>query len=359
MKILKTISILVGLVLMLLACDIAHASGWRYSKGYWWKNGYPYVRKKVYYSGCNRGYFWRYYRVHQASSNNYTRTAGGTEKWRSQLNDILADHMKRQNQIAASANEHNEYLETLDKVLGKIQPYGYAPALANPHRASLSTVKQSLQGGYQYNPYAQQGSTVYGYSEYAKAYRDMDLNLLMNQANNHTRNAQELSGKAEARFKGMVQDVLRGQERVAEIQARAQAAARVLGATAPQEQTESRRTWIKIEQNSKGELNVQKAQPGSSRIPEASGVSANQQALFRVLANRCVSCHGAENDAGDKVSRVGIDLTQYLAFDENEKRKVRDSILWKHPDPAKHMPRTPDGSRGEMLPFDEIVLFAQ
>jgi hypothetical protein len=356
MKLLKTISFVATLLIIMFACDLASAANYTWKDGYWWSDGVAYNRVKVQYCGARCGWYYRYDRANTGGYGKKNASYGGTEQWRLQHGEILKQHLAAQDAMAASANEQAEYMQSLEAVLSKIQTHGYSPALAsNVYNMNAAQLQQAQQQ-YNYNPYAQQGSTVYGYTETAKAYTDMDLNLLLNQANNHTRNAQELGGQATSEFKTMVNDIIQGQERIAEISARAQAASRVLASTAPQNRVETTKTWSLTERDPDGKIIKSQAVDA----PKSSGGATNrQQALFKVLANRCVSCHGGTNDAGQKVLKAGMDLTQYLNFDETKKKKVRDSILWHGDDESKHMPRNPDGTKGQRMPFADIVLFDQ
>lgn len=352
MKMHKLISFLLALVVILWV-SAASASDYVLSNGYYWLNGQAYTRYSVRCCGSSNGWCWKYYPVNVASgyaANGYSASAGGTEGWRKQLLDIVATHKRYQDQIAASANEQNEFLEAVRELgLTKIiQPYGYAPTLADPDRV-MASLTAAANGQYVYAPYAQQGNTVYGYQEFAKAYGALDHNLFMNQANNHTVNAQQLAGKAEQGYKALAADLAAGSERLAEIQVRAQAAAMALAATAPQPQAETRKVFFQAEVGSNGQLSVRQA----DSPPPQQTATARQQALGAYLTNKCVSCHGPDKPKG------GIDLTKYFTFDENTKRKVRAAMMWSGDNQDKWMPRKADGSIGDRPEFDEVVLFQE
>lgn len=212
---------LAAVMLFLLGAS-AQADGYVYRNGYYWYGGYPYTRTVTYY--CSGSYCYprySYTRVANYTPNynsNYS-ISSTTPGWRSQLLAIAAERDKIEGQMRLSANEHNEFMESVDALgLGgnfSWRGYGQAPGMAYVQR------DYSQYGEYgDFQPAARQGSTVYQsspfYSATADFYGAVDLGALYNQSHQLAQDAGKSGAEAREGHQRLVAQAQHGQQRLAQ-----------------------------------------------------------------------------------------------------------------------------------------------
>jgi len=337
-------AILILLALLCAAPQAAHATSPVLGQGgyYWWQ-GAPYTRYIAYVNGCR---VWKYVAVanYQApAASPYTLPRPNDPAWREKFTDIIGTLAKYEAQAKASALEHNEYLETLEKSgLAKLLEGNYSPRYATggaygAYSAQLFQQIQSgfaAQGGVGFAPFAQQGSTVYGVQQANAAYPGVDLAELYRMSHSLAEQGQQFGAQATNDFNAATRAERDGQGRIAEIQARAQAAAftmQAAGAGVPTPRSTTTTT-----------LNVG---PGAAQAGAAAGAAApsnqptaatasDRQALAAVVEHKCNSCHGGQGANGAKP----FDFATFPDLDEGSQEAVIARLFDK--DPNRVMPKT-------------------
>lgn len=291
----------------------SRSQGYTYRNGYYWDNygrAYKRVRRWRRVGCCYR---WvTYYEPVEVDP--YTDDA--TKK----LLEIAAVRDRYEGRIRMDANRHNMFLEKL-KALGLENNFrwnGYGYQLQMPSGAGY--------GQYAYQPYAQQGNTVYGYSQFATPYGEVDMTLALKQAKDLTQNAQQLAGSGHQHFMEYMQEMADGQSRVAEIMAKTE----LLKAAEPKDMPKKVQSFtFRAVTNGDGKLKVERVETPAAATPEA---------LYAVLQTRCTGCHGAQKQVGN------VDMRNFLQFSRDQQLRVIELITTS--DETKRMPKAPDGAGG-------------
>lgn len=342
------------------AAGTLDVNGYTFRDGFWWKGGLKFNRTTAqevyyYYQGYCRFQGTRDVHTYQVVLNAAPKkdayvTPSSEDNWRARLLEIAKQRDKYEAQARASALEQNEFAQSL-KILGldgnfRYQGYGYNPSYAfnpynNPAAYSYGQSFQQQGQGYSQLP-AAQGSTLYGYRELADVYGNVDLGSLYDQVLRLRQQSYTAESKATSETHALVGDLGTQLARVMEIQAKADAAAKVLQAATPKDRaTILREFWAKGSNSGTVQGNVQLRQPA---------VTANYVAIAQQVANtRCVSCHSATNKQG------GLDLSDLSLLNATQGRNILDRIV--HKDPSKRMPLKADLSPGEPLSREEVAAF--
>lgn len=294
---------LVCFVAVLLACQSADASCGRSS----WHT-----------LSSSRGWSHACYRCHRpASYSGYGLTAD--------IMTIAKERNRYESQILARQQEYESAVQLIDKLglngdgsprlHGLFRAYGYGSS------------------SYGYTPHAEQGSTVYGYSQISQPYGNIDVAALYQQSSRLTQNAQTLAGQAHSDFTAAVREQGAAVRDVAEIQAIGQTAAAIVQSLKSDPATFSREFQFSVTQGNDGQVQVQ-PMAGAAVDP------------VKLLQDRCVSCHSGKEPKG------GVDLTLWPNFSRDQRRAVFDAVT--HADPAKRMPLGPGGQAGAPLELPEI-----
>jgi len=348
--------------------------GYTYHQGVGWRSGdrlFQRIASRVHVRrGCCT-YWATQYTFVPVQEYQQQAVAPPYEGWRRDLLKIAESQAKWNYQMQSSQQEQKEFLEAVQALgIGGYTPVntsypspltGANPGIygaltgsgSNPY--ALYAASQSHTA-----PYAQQGSTVFGYDSLASVYPDIDLKVLFNQANNLAENAQKLSGQATGDFSSLVSQADLHRTEVAKIIARGQAAAQVLDMLREegQETTTSTQFLLKLQQD--GTWKVEPRKDGDPQgqsptdvlptIPEApKPAEFDTQKLMGLISTRCLSCHGAENPKG------GLDMRSFLAFDIQKKQEIVKRLVTDDVD--KMMPKDASGGPGERLPFVEVATF--
>lgn len=302
--------------------------------GLWWKDGVAYNRiaKREYYTHCGRRYYRTVYRYERAAVKTYAKINPEKDPdWRIKLLEIVKDRDAWEGEIRRSANEHNEFLESI-KALGLEgnfvwDGYGYEPRFAQG-----AAQQQPLQYS---QPTAPQGATLYGYRELADVYGNVDLGALYNDAIRLRSQSYQNESKATSETHALIDNLSNRVAAIEEIRAKGAAAAEALkAAEAKDRATILRELW------------------GSERPPTAKErpAGAGHAALLQVVSARCAGCHSADAKAG------GLDLTNPVGLPDAAKWAILKRVV--HTDPAKRMPLGQGNEPGQPLPVDELaVLF--
>lgn len=346
-----------------------NSDGYSWYNGYWYRGDLGYTRalyqRPGYYS-C--GYYYpatSYYRY--SYSHTYQRQPAKvsyeTPDWRTKLLDIAGQRDKAEASIRKGIFEQQYFMEAV-KGLGlegnfRWQNYGIAPPYS-----PQAYVNGNSYGSLNLSSAGVNGSSLYGYSynSIANLYGDASLNVLYQQANRLTENAQKLSGQATTEFNSLIGAEGHNRARVAEILAKGQAAQEVLRAMdGSSAKIETKTYSFKVVPGPDGKPQMQKVngdapqqmqrvngdQP-QPQIQPQNGQDTSQ--LWQAAAkNRCASCHGGAKKEG------GFDISLYPTMTPEQKLKVVSRILTT--EEAKRMPRNPDGTPSSRLPIEEIQLW--
>lgn len=324
--------------------------GYTFRNGYWYRGSTPYYATAQtaysyvpYYSYGQTYYYqqpYTYYTYEQAPAETYTPKAQAPVNWKSEL-------LK----LAGARDEQLGYLNAL-RALGLPQPL-QAPA-QGPYQAAP---------GYQSVPYTMNAQTQYGYSysTVKDVYGDTNLNTLYQQAARLAQNSQALAGQATGDFSSLVQQDSTARGRVAEILARAQAAAATYRATEPPPSAHvTTSASASVTGSSTGVDTAPEVQPtvSAQAAPQqgyAQGqqgyAAQSQQAFATLVQNRCTGCHGGSDPAG----KLTLTPQSYAQMSLADKAR----LIWPrltHHDPQKRMPRSKDGKAATLTP-EELRLF--
>lgn len=295
----------------------AVASDW-----YWVPSGSIYLRSSS--DGHNDG--WAYGR-YKSGCCGYTyrklyRITSHAVDWRTKLVEV-----------AARIKDNEALVES-------IKALGLTPSQAQAYGLGVQSYQQT----------AEPGNTLYGYTAFAQKYTTpTDLGVLFSQAGRLTENAQDLAGRAHEGFSALLSQEGANQAAVASILAQGQAAAAALAASRPAGQSTYQSLSVHGGETSGGA--VAGAHGGASAL-------SSPITLESVLQSRCVACHsGAE-------PRAGLDLSSVAEWTDEQRAEWRERIIAAvtSDDPARRMPRGPDGQAGEPLTPSEactIVLGIQ
>lgn len=198
-------------------------------------------------------------------------------------------------------------------------------------------------------PIADQGSTIYGYSDLAESYNQVDMSLLYNQAARLTDQAQQLAGQASSDFSALIESESQSRAEVAKIIAQGQAAREALNAAKPsasKKETLRQRFSFQVTQKQNGELKLERLDGNQSF--ELASPSAAADNVSDLLKSKCVSCHNSENTQG------GLNLLGPVT--EEQQKAILERVTTDNLD--LRMPRNPDGTAGQKLSVEELgVLF--
>ncbi len=192
-------------------------------------------------------------------------------------------------------------------------------------------------------PIAQQGTTVYGYSDATSAYSNIDLGLLYNQAGRLTDQAQQLAGQAAADFQSLVQAEGQNRADVAKIYAQGYAAREALrAAKGDPAQLIQRSFTFKVTQDGAGQMRVEKVEQGGGQ--DFNLATVKELDLSSIIKSRCIMCHGNEKANGN--------LNFLQALTDAQQRACLDRIT--SDDPKRRMPKN-----GSMTLDEKMVFFRE
>lgn len=334
------------------------AEGYTYRDGYWWLNGQAYTRTRVqepyYYWYRHRQYtgyrwVWVYQPVYGTTATNTTVTVinPSEDGWRGKLLDIARQRDQYEGRMRTSALEHNEFIDSV-KLLGmegnfRWNGYGYEMSYAQHPGGALLAAQQA----YSQFP-TQQGNTVYGYRELADVYGNVDLGALYNQAMRLREQSYGNESKATSEVHAMVDGLGSNIAKIKEIEAKGQAAAAALSASAAKDRaTVLREFWSTYDSRTKSPPSAPPA--AGAGPPAASPQAAPGGSVTAIVQQKCVACHNSEKKNG------GLDLSNLAAVTQDQTQKILDRIV--HTDPTKRMPIREDLSPGEPLTRNEVAAF--
>ena len=300
------------------------------STGWWWRPAASHPGWFVRDNGSrNDGWFYTRTRVCGSCGWVYRRTVyrttAGTEGWRARLLDIYATRDRYAHQMAASAIEHNEFLETAE-ALG-IEPLAaYSPRYATGGGYGIGATAA----------YQQLGNTAYGYGQgaagsYAPQIGSIDINSALQ------------------KFGRIIEQ---GQQGVSQHATELGAILNTVGSTTTQvAKIEALSRMVKAATKDSGDkqsLIFQKKQDGKADVQALDNstdlFSAAKTAAAEVVKQTCISCHDAKH------SKHG-DLSGFESWTPTERKKRRLKIIAAitNANPVKRMPLAKDGSPGAPL----------
>lgn len=319
--------VLAIVAVLILACPVV-AGSFHFSNGYWWKNGQAYERYKTkcWYRNCY-GYryykwCWKYRKVNVISSR--------TEGWREKLIALKEQRERYQARLDESANEHNEFIETLRELGLDGSYYGTSVGKAYIDRSR----PYAIQGGYSQLT-APQGSTVYGYTpsgynEIADVYGNVDLGSIYNSAIRLADDSNKYGSQATNSAMSLVDklgdraaSLMNHRIALEEIKVKSAGMSQVAKALSEAIRAEAR-AYVKRE----GDKQV-------FRLPENPQLKLKAEngtldSIGEIIAVRCVKCH----QPGGKAEH--FDLTNLDNIDEMAGLKILDRVSTS--DPEKRMP---------------------
>ncbi len=246
-------------------------------------------------------------------------------------------------------DDQQAYLDALAALGIKGQSFGFQQT--NSHN----------YGGYA-APAVVSGQTVYGHSfaQLQTAYGP-SLDTLYQSASRLTQSAQQLGGQATTDFTALVGQAGANQARIAEILARAQAAATALQATAPQASTTTittgQATGVGVQQAT-GQGAGGAAPPVMPQARDGNGdpqanaapAAGSGDFLKTVGLPLCGSCHGAGAS-----NQNAFDITAYPRMSIQQKARVWDRLTTA--DESKAMPRAKGGGAGQPVTAAQLHEF--
>jgi len=310
------------------------------STGWWWRpaashpgwfvrdNGYRndgwfYTRTRV----CGNCCRWVYCRTPYRTTYYRTtyRTTSGIEGWRTRLLDIYATRDRYAHQIAASAIEHNEFLETAE-ALG-IEPIAaYSPRYATGGGYGIGATAA----------YQQLGNTAYGYGQgaagsYAPQISQIDINSALQKFGRIIEQGQQGVSQHATELSTILNTVGSTTTQVAKIEALSRM---VQAATKDNGDKQS----IVLQKKQDGKAGMQVLGDSTDLFSTAKTATAE------IIKQLCVNCHDAKH------SKRG-DLSDFESWTPTERKKRRLKIIAAitNADPAKRMPLAKDGSPGAPL----------
>jgi hypothetical protein len=333
------------------------SSGYAYRDGYWYKGDAAYERYQVqepyYYYNCGiryTGYRWVYnYRpvavnkvVITKEDLSYNNTS--EDGWRGRLLDIAKQRDVYEGRARASALEHNEFLESV-KVMGlegnfRWNGYGYEMSYAqNPYGDGVYAKHKQVYSHYP----AAQGSTIYGYTELADIYANVDLGEIYNSVLRLREQSYGYEAKATSETHALVGELGSQMAQVKEIEAKGRAAAATLKASEAKDRTTLLKEFWAAYPNGSGAAALPR--------PDVQQLPANEHgaALGRLIESKCILCHSSEKKNG------GLDLGDPGLLTPAQVDKILDRIV--HSDPTKRMPLGTDLGPGAPLSKAEIAVF--
>lgn len=344
----------VAALLLGLLCSQVMASDYSYNGTYYYDtNGQAYTRYQTveYYwsNGCRYPrYVWKYTPVAGVYAVNSGYGVGinsQTEGWRSKLLDIAAAHKKYQDQIAASANEHQEFLESVKELglTGVVTNYNFVPTYANAYNymqahgfsPGLNVQNYAQSYGDPGQQVAQQGNTVYGYREVADIYGNVNLGELYQRALRLREQSAGYEAAANQDAHKLVDNLGARAAAIEELRAKADIMAKLVDGLKPEPTTRV----VKEFYSSDAAKTVKGAAAGTAILDR----------LNAVVQSKCVSCHSGDKPNG------GLNLQDLSALPADAGRKILDRL--ESEDPVKRMPLAPGMKPGKPLTIDEKALF--
>jgi hypothetical protein len=307
----------------------SYAGDYTFNNGFYWRDGQAFNRVasyEYYYSdGCRyRRQIWKYTAVDGA----YNNLSAQTEGWRTKLLDIAAKHKVYQDQLAASANEQQEF-EASVRLLGLegvVSSYEFTPQYSG-HSSGYS-------GNFDYLA-AQQGSTITGYREQADIYGNMNLGELYNQVLRLRSQSAELESKATSETIQATDNLSARAAQLESQRAKNDILSKLAEAATSDSHAQVIRELYTVQSNGGSTDNVGKAELGKQ--------------LTAVLNKRCVSCHNATKQNG------GLRLDDLSLITDAQSKEILERI--NSSNPMKRMPLKDVDTPGEPLPVDEKAVF--
>jgi len=298
-----------------------YRSSYTFRDGYYWNSaGQAFSRARTrYWTGCNWAYRYSYSPV---KVDPYTDDAVSRLLAIAKARDAWVGRMNLEGQ------RHELFKEKL-KALGMEGSFSWD---GHQYRLQQNYDYSNYSQG-NYTPYAQQGQTVYGMMQLSQSYQPLDKTLAMKQASDLTLNAQNLAGQGHSNLLSAMQAMSEHDTVVAQIIAKAE----LLRAAEPRRPNTTGSYYFRAETNGQGRTQVEKVP-----TDEIGGPGYDYEQLFAVLKNRCIACHGPDDQKG------GLDLQQFLVMDWQKRREIlrRVTLPKDHPE---HMPKG-----GDMLPPEEM-----
>ena len=324
--------------------------GYTWRNGYWWRDGIAYkrvrYRRKVWYNcglfGCRSCYRWEYYWRYipvdpQPASRTYITPE--TPGWRAKLLEIAKQRDEIEGKMRMSALEHSEFIESV-RLLGlesnfRWQGYGAGVTYSQAALSPVAPLTGAFGSYYSQLPQAQ-GNTVYGYglSTLIDVYGNVDLGALFQQALRLRQQSAQAESKATSEVHALLGQLDKNVSRIQEIQAKGEAAAKVLKAAEPKDRvTLLQQFWQQTPQRVAQSLNGK--------------TQAVHQSVALIFRNKCVSCHSADKAEGD----LNLEPEQLAGLSFEARQSIFKRVLTD--DPAKRMPKG-----GELTPEEKGVIVA-
>ena len=214
--------LLLFIAALLVPC-VSYASDYTYRDGYYWRDGVAYERYQTrqYYNTCcgQRWYTaWAYRPVESVKYAGKADYKGGG--LREKILALAAARDAYEGRIREMSAEHNADMELIQELgLSKNfywEGYGQKLGMANPYRENFE------DDAYQ-APFANQGSTVYGYTSVGQVHKRYDIELGMNQAARLAERTLDLADHSSDNFNGLLNTLHSNDAETAQILAKAQA----------------------------------------------------------------------------------------------------------------------------------------
>lgn len=335
--------ILCTLFIVMLAGAMTYAGDYTYnsSNGYYWKDGQAFTRTRV------KTWVWRGNCRYAQWTYQWDKVGGvyslnsQTEGWRSKMLEIAATHKKYQDQMAASANEHQEFLETAKElgITGIVNNYNnFQPQYANAGGQYGGGGGYGGQGGEQYAmnymPTAQ-GATLFGYREVADIYGNVNLGELYSRALRLREQSAGYESLANKDTTQMLDNLGARAAAIEEMRTKADLITKLAESIKAESTARVVREYYTIA--------TQKAE----KVIKAKVDIGTQ--LMSIMTNKCVKCHNATKQNG------GLRLDDLSFVTDAQTKSIIARI--DHVDPLERMPLEDIDTPGIPLSADEKAVF--
>lgn len=266
------------------------------AQGYYYSAGVPFTRVQV--RGYDRYGCPTYSYAYQPVANYVPPVAAGAATYDandmySGLLSIAKDRQAWQEQRNTQLQKHAQFRDMVN-LLGLNSPAGYGVA-ANGQNVAAYDNSLLMQ--------SQQGSTIFGYNEYAKASTNaaVNVNELFNHVFRMADNVQNGAEKAHANAQALVGQAVEGNREVAEIEAKARAVIGVMSQVQPQNKfSVERRSFGTQPAQTQQQWQPMPNQPQANvPQPPAPQQPLQLEATDSVVASSCAKCHDKQNPDGN------------------------------------------------------------
>ncbi len=265
-----------------LACLLPQpsvAGEYVYRDGYWWCDGVPYVRKKVWDGYCRR-WVYRYERVHIEKQ---VVISPRDPDWRDKLAEAVAYKVRLQAKLLKEQEENRAFIEA-------IQALGGADALPPGYSVEMPYTVSGATYSVRTYPALPQGTTLYGYQQLSNAYsyEDVDLQALLHAQKSYVQSALKLTEKTQELFADSVNRVTQSKKELAEAEIKARVLEQVTRSLFHPKATEQK--W---------EIKLEPKKPVGQPEPDVSiSTSSSHHPGWSVIVNKCVRCHNKDEAKG-------------------------------------------------------------